>query len=234
MNTKKYLIVAGLSAALLAGAASLAFAAKPLTHMNKGVGSDMHPNMMAQKMVVQIGPNGNALLRGTIKTVTPTLMVTSWGGDWAVNVSSDTKLMPEGGLSTFKVGDFVGVQGVAGTGAWTIDAKLVRDWTQQAMPKSSKASFTFTNNTGAQTNDLHIVFNTAVDVTATGSLPTLSDNNTNSPTLSGGTVAAAGTSSVSVTGQANKTEIKKWWWTLNGTQVGATHEGCEKPDCTTP
>ncbi len=100
--------------------------------------------------------------------------------------------------------------------------------------KGSKASFTFTNNTKRQVNDLHMEFNTAVDVTGTGAFTTLTDNNTSHPTLSGGAVAAAATSSTSVTGQANKTHLKKWWWTLDGKQVGPTHEGCKAPDCTSP
>ncbi len=98
----------------------------------------------------------------------------------------------------------------------------------------SKASFTFKNNTGQRVNDLHIEFNTAVNVTNQGPFPNLTDNNTSKPTLSGAAVAPGGTASISVTGQANKTRIKKWWWTLDGNQVGPTYGGCKAPDCTSP
>lgn len=98
----------------------------------------------------------------------------------------------------------------------------------------SQASFTFTNNTGAAVDDLHIEFNTAVDVTDKGPFLNLQDNNTSKPTLSGAVVAAAGTAQIKVTGQAGKTHIKKWWWTLRGVQVGGEHKKCVAPDCTTP
>jgi len=77
---------------------------------------------MPPKMV-EIGPQGKALLRGTVKSTTATTVtVTSWGGDWVVNTTDDT--------SKFMAGDFVGVQGTVSTAAaWTIDASLVRNWT---------------------------------------------------------------------------------------------------------
>jgi len=60
---------------------------------------------------------------------TNSLTLTSWGGDWTVKTSSDTKIMPGGDMSKFKVGDFVGAQGtVDTTAAFTVNAKLVRDW----------------------------------------------------------------------------------------------------------
>ena len=98
----------------------------------------------------------------------------------------------------------------------------------------SQASFTFTNNTGAAVDDLHIEFNTAVDVTDKGAFQNIADNNTSKPTLSGGTVANGASTQIKVTGQAGKTQIKKWWWTLRGQPVGGEHKKCVAPDCTTP
>ncbi|HVB19851.1 MAG TPA: hypothetical protein VNF51_01005 [Candidatus Paceibacterota bacterium] len=83
-------------------------------------------------MVLQAGPGGNILLRGTVDSVSSdSVMVKSWGGDWTVNVPTTAKVLPQGiALSDFQTGDFVGVQGtVDQTSAWTIDAKLIRDWT---------------------------------------------------------------------------------------------------------
>ena len=98
----------------------------------------------------------------------------------------------------------------------------------------SQASFTFTNNTGGNVDDLHIEFNTAVNVTDKGPFPDLADNNTSKPTLSGAVVAAGGTAQIQVTGQAGKTNIKKWWWTRGGVPVGGEHKKCAAPDCTSP
>lgn len=87
-----------------------------------------------QQMIVQIGPRGNALLRGIVDAVgANTITVKSWGGDWTISMGGDAKLMPEGvSLSDVHAGDFVGVQGSANANApWTIDAKIVRDWTER-------------------------------------------------------------------------------------------------------
>jgi|GEM_PF-4460342 hypothetical protein len=86
------------------------------------------PMMSGQEMMLQVGPKGNVLLRGTVDAVaTGSLTVKGWGGDWTVNISSSTKLMPSD-ITQFKVGDFVGVQGtVSQTSSWTIDAMLVKD-----------------------------------------------------------------------------------------------------------
>lgn len=92
------------------------------------------------QQVVEIGPAGRTLLRGTVGAVgTNSLTVKSWGGDWVINISSDTKLTPRADLAQFAVGDFVGVQGVASqSAAWTIDAKLVRNWTDKKEIRDDK------------------------------------------------------------------------------------------------
>lgn len=82
----------------------------------------------AQPMILNIEPNGKALLRGTIDSVaTSSLIVKSWGGNWTVNFSSSTELMPND-IAQFKVGDFIGAQGTVNrTSPWTIDARLIRN-----------------------------------------------------------------------------------------------------------
>ena len=89
----------------------------------------------SEQMLVQIGPAGKVLLRGTIDSVSASsLSVKSWGGDWTVNVGPSATVLPQGvALSSFKQGDFVGVQGsVDSSAAWTVTASLVRDWTARA------------------------------------------------------------------------------------------------------
>lgn len=86
----------------------------------------------SQPMVLEIGPAGRVLMRGTISAVgTNSLTVKGWGGDWVVNIVSSTVLAPKAAdMTQFAVGDFVGVQGMVSTSAaWTIDASLVRNWT---------------------------------------------------------------------------------------------------------
>ncbi|MGC9046840.1 MAG: DUF5666 domain-containing protein [Minisyncoccia bacterium] len=88
-------------------------------------------------IVVEINNSGHVLLRGTVSAVNSnSLNVKSWGGEWTINVNDNTKLEPKTGLSSFNVGDEVGVQGVVdNNNAWTINANLVRDWSyvQQAV-----------------------------------------------------------------------------------------------------
>jgi hypothetical protein len=89
---------------------------------------------MPSQMVLQVGPAGKILLRGTIDAISNgSLTVKSWGGDWTVNVSNNTQVLPAAAgndITKFKQGDFVGIQGTVSTTAnWTIDAAVVRDWT---------------------------------------------------------------------------------------------------------
>ncbi len=112
MNTKKLLIVGALSLVALAGAGLIAAAVWPMP------------------MVVQIGPSGNILLRGTVDSVGQnSLTVKSWGGDWTVMINASTKLAPASTIGQFAVGDFVGVHGTVDQNAsWTVHADVVRDW----------------------------------------------------------------------------------------------------------
>jgi hypothetical protein len=88
----------------------------------------------AERPILEVGPEGKVLIRGTIASVgSKSLTVNSWGGTWTVNVSPTTKVLPEAtgnDLTNFKQGDFVGIQGtVSQSSQLTIDAVLIRDWT---------------------------------------------------------------------------------------------------------
>ena len=86
----------------------------------------------SSQMVLQVGPNGKVLLRGTVSSASSgSVTVKSWGGDWTVTVPSSASVLPQGeALSSFKAGDFVGVQGAIDPSAsWTVNATLIRDWT---------------------------------------------------------------------------------------------------------
>ncbi len=99
---------------------------------------------VSHPMVLQIGPKGAVLLRGTIDSVSSaSVTVKSWGGDWTVNVPTSAQVLPAGtALSSFQQGDFVGVQGtVDSTGGFTVNATLIRDWTvRQALNQQIKAN----------------------------------------------------------------------------------------------
>lgn len=130
-----------ISAGIITGTAILALALAASAQ----TGTSTMPTSGTAKnpMVLQIGPAGHVLMRGTIQSVSSgSLTVKSWGGNWTVNLSSDTKIMPGGDISKFSQGDFVGVQGkVSESGVWTIDASRIRDWTlRQTMVKEKKAA----------------------------------------------------------------------------------------------
>ncbi len=132
MNTKKYIAIASVTTMLLSGAMMV-------SAESNSTGNVM-PAKSDKKMVLQISQEGKVLLRGTVSAVgTTSLTVKSWGGDWVVNTSLTTKFAPGTTMSQVKVGDFVGVQGMVLTGpAWTIDASLVRNWTEKRMVKENK------------------------------------------------------------------------------------------------
>ncbi len=102
------------------------------------------PAAPTQPMVLQVGPAGKALLRGTVSSASASsVTIKSWGGDWTVNVGTTANVLPQGtAVSDFKVGDFVGVQGTIDSSAsWTVDATLIRDWTaRQAMSQEVKTN----------------------------------------------------------------------------------------------
>ena len=141
MNTKKYLVGAGLVITVLAGAASLVLANDMMDDMESRIKNSKETAVRAgTQMLLEVNHNGKALLRGSIKTVgTDSLTVTSWGGDWIVKISADTKLLPGTSMSQFKVDDFVGIQGIVSqSAAWTIDATLVRNWNARKVEQENR------------------------------------------------------------------------------------------------
>lgn len=163
MNTKKYIIGAGIAMTILAGVASLVLA----ENMIQGTGNQGNNNnqedaskmaMMGQhegpEMVVQIGPNGKTTLRGTIESVgTGSINVKSWGGTWIVNIPPTANVMPTTDLTQFKVGDFVGVKGdTSQSGGWVINARIVRDWTTKKATQESRILSPTPNHDNEQKN----------------------------------------------------------------------------------
>jgi hypothetical protein len=125
-------LIAGL---VLAASVSLAQETSPSATSSVPV-TKPHP----LPMVVEIGPAGNALIRGTVTNVdvgTDSLTVKSWGGDWTVKIDTNTKLLPNGlTLNQIKAGDFVGLNGkVNSEETLTVHATLIRDWTEKKITK---------------------------------------------------------------------------------------------------
>ena len=87
--------------------------------------------------VVRIDNAGKALVRGTIESIAPGMIVVkSWGGNWTADIEAGAQILPalaNDDIFQFKVGDYVGVQGTVDTNAaFTIDTTIVRDWTYGA------------------------------------------------------------------------------------------------------
>ena len=121
---KKYLIPVLMAVALAGGSTALAADSASAT----STGSSMvKPSQPA--MILEVNKNGGVTLRGTIEAISAgSLVVKGWGGDWTIDVPSASVSQ----ISSFKTGDFVGVNGtVSQSQPWTIEAKLVRDWTGQ-------------------------------------------------------------------------------------------------------
>ncbi|OGI76050.1 hypothetical protein A3C67_00495 [Candidatus Nomurabacteria bacterium RIFCSPHIGHO2_02_FULL_42_19] len=86
-------------------------------------------------MIVNIGPAGNVLLRGTVVAVGEnSLEVKSWGGSWKIAVSSTTQIISINKLlSDFVAGDIVGVLGsISADGDFVINARILREWGRRA------------------------------------------------------------------------------------------------------
>ena len=83
-------------------------------------------------MIINIGPNGNVLMRGIVVGApgANSFVIKSWGGSWTTNVSAATQLITLNRVITdLQDGDFVGVLGtISSDGTFTIDAKIVREW----------------------------------------------------------------------------------------------------------
>ena len=91
-----------------------------------GGGGPMSP------MIVNIGPNGNVLMRGIVVGApgSNSFVIKSWGGSWTANTSSTTQFITLNRvIADLQDGDFVGVLGtISSDGTFTIDAKIVREW----------------------------------------------------------------------------------------------------------
>lgn len=121
---------------------------------------------------ISAGTNGNVTLRGTLKAISGTsLTVTSWGGDWMVDVSSAKLLRRFGavaGIAEFQTGDQLTVQGKVSTSAsWSITATRVQDMSIQA--KNADSTGTVSSlNAGARTFSLTTKNKGVVVVTVNG------------------------------------------------------------------
>ncbi|MDP3991593.1 MAG: hypothetical protein Q8P66_01665 [Candidatus Colwellbacteria bacterium] len=129
----KYLVPLGLAVAVAGGAVSLALA-----------DDDQDRSSHRPAMILEVNRNGKTLLRGTVESVaSSTLTLKSWGGNWTIKTSSDTKIHPRvngtSTLSAFETGDFVGVIGqVSETENFTVNAKIIRNWTLKKEVKTDK------------------------------------------------------------------------------------------------
>jgi hypothetical protein len=124
---KKTLYIASIAAGIAIAATALIAGAQTVT-------TTASPS---QPVILQVGPAGKVLMRGTVASVASgVITVNSWGGTWIVNVGASAQILPAAAgtdITQFKAGDFVGVQGtVSRSATWTIDATLVRDWTYRA------------------------------------------------------------------------------------------------------
>ncbi len=120
---KKYLIAGVASLFLVLGLGAMAVLAETPTTTSATVN--------ASPMMISIGPNGNAMLRGTVVSIdTTSLVVKSWGGSWTIRTSATTKIMsPNKVLNDFKADDTVGILGeISQDGTFIIDARILRQW----------------------------------------------------------------------------------------------------------
>jgi hypothetical protein len=95
-------------------------------------------NSHPMPLIVEIGPAGNALIRGTVTNVgTDFLTIKTWGGTWTIKIDSNTKFAPQGlTLSQIQTNDFIGLNGkVNSEETLTVDATLIRDWTEKKIIK---------------------------------------------------------------------------------------------------
>jgi len=147
MSKIKALSIFGILIVSLALAASVSLAQRvspkatssaPVMNLPRATSSAPVTNLHPAPMVVQIGPMGNALIRGTVTNVgTDSLTIKSWGGNWTVKTNSNTKFLPQGlTLDQIKAGDLVGLNGkVNSEESLTVYATLIRDWTEKKITK---------------------------------------------------------------------------------------------------
>lgn len=80
-------------------------------------------------------------------------------------------------------------------------------------------TFTFTNNTGKDVNDLHIEWSRAVKITQVTVFKKISGSNTSRADLSNGTVSNGGSAEVTVSWDGTDPKVRSWYWTIDGKKV---------------
>lgn len=127
---KKSLIAVVLGAFLLSAFAIPAYADNDSAKVK--VESENKIKAQAPEMSVSINGNGQARIAGKVVSVSSsTLVVSSWGGNWTVNLASDAMLQNRSGkisLADIKVGDNVVVSGKASaTAGLVLTGTVVKD-----------------------------------------------------------------------------------------------------------
>lgn len=129
---KKYIGASAMVLSLIAMMPFSAFASNGQGNEGRDHSVSIRPQVDVSQ-TVQINPNGNVTLRGTVASVGgASIVMKSWGGDWTVNVGAGVKLNSRANgviaLTDIKVGDVVMVQGAMKTGAGlTVDARQIKD-----------------------------------------------------------------------------------------------------------
>lgn len=123
------------------------------------------PSSAPMPMVVRISDDGNALIRGIVRTLGPTsLTLATWGGTWTINTTAMTRVNAGGtminssqALTNITPGDFIGAYGVVSpTKTQTVNAANLRDWTKRppSSPSSEETATSTAPAVGAATNTL--------------------------------------------------------------------------------
>ena len=138
------------------------------------------------RMALTVSASGKVMLRGTLQSVgTNSIVVTSWGGSWTVNIGSDAKLVRRFGgassLSEFQAGDDIQVNGaISRAAAWTVDAKIVKDNSIQARNADFTGTISGLNGsaftlTTPRRGDIKVTVNADAKITVNGKAATVSD-----------------------------------------------------------
>ncbi len=131
---KKYHIVATTVAFALTGIASGIAYAETTTATTTTVPATVSVPTTGGPVMINIDPNGHAMLRGeVVSTGADFIVVKSWGTNLKVKVWASTHIVSKNSsLSDFKAGDIVGVLGnVSEDGSFIINADTVREWGQR-------------------------------------------------------------------------------------------------------
>ncbi len=159
---QKYATAVGIIATL--GFASLAVA-QTATTTSTLLAVPLVQRSYPAPQVVQIDGLGNALIRGTVRSVaTSSIQIDTWGGTWTFRSTPNTVVfarstLGQNDLTGISVGDFVGAQGrMALDQALTVDVSVVRDWTTAPLINGVTATgitpFTLSGNTANSANSM--------------------------------------------------------------------------------